>query len=65
MEIRKADIAIAVRSESYEDVTIPGVIVELDAAAAEDLGAFEDSALTEVDAWESNMDLQEEGGRHG
>ena len=63
MENRKPDIVIPVRSESYSDVTIPGVIVELDAAAAEDLGAFEETALNEEDAWASNIDLTDDGAR--
>jgi hypothetical protein len=47
----------AVLSDSIADLLIPGVVVELDAAAAEALGAFEETALTEADAWEANADL--------
>jgi hypothetical protein len=54
-----------VRSESYADLTVPGVIVELDAAAAEELGAFEETALSEAEAWESNTDLPQEEAPHG
>jgi type IV secretion system protein VirB1 len=53
-------IILAVRSETYDDVTTPGVIVEVDAGMAEELGAFEESALTEREAWDSNQDLAEE-----
>ena len=53
-------IILAVQSETYDDVTTPGVIVEVDAGMAEELGAFEESALTESEAWDSNQDLAEE-----
>ena len=39
------------------DLLVPGVVVELDAREAEDLGAFEETALTEAEAWEANADL--------
>lgn len=35
----------------------PGVVVEVDPEMAADLGAFEDAAVTEEDAWEANADL--------
>lgn len=47
----------AVLSDSLADLLVLGVVVELDAAAAEALGAFEETALTETDAWEANADL--------
>jgi hypothetical protein len=53
-------IILAVRSETYDDFTTPGVIVEVDAGMAEELGAFEESALTESEAWDSNQYLAEE-----
>jgi len=65
MERPTADIAMAVCSESYDDLSLPGVVVELDAAAAEELGAFEETALTEAEAWESNRDLPEGDEPHG
>ena len=34
------------------------------AGEAESLGAFEETALTEADAWDANADLDPEGG-HG
>lgn len=44
-------------SDDYRDLTTPGVVVELDAGEAESLGAFEETALSEADAWEANADL--------
>ena len=58
-------VADAVLSESFADVTTPGVVVVLDAGEAEQLGAFEETALTEADAWESNLDLEADGASHG
>ncbi len=48
-------------SDNYGDLATPGVVVELDAAEAESLGAFEETALSEADAWEANADLASEG----
>lgn len=50
-------ISTAIVSRSPDDLLIPGVVVELDASAADDLGAFEENALTEAEAWEANADL--------
>jgi hypothetical protein len=47
----------AVFSDSLADLLIPGVVVELDPLAAEALGAFEEIALTDAEAWEANADL--------
>jgi hypothetical protein len=47
----------AVLSNSLADLLVPGVVVELDAGEAEALGAFEETALTEAEAWEANADL--------
>jgi hypothetical protein len=47
----------AMVSTSPDDLLIPGVVVELDAHEADDLGAFEENALTEAEAWEANADL--------
>jgi hypothetical protein len=55
----------AVLSDSIADLLIPGVVVELDAAAAEALGAFEETALTEAEAWEANADLDTYEARDG
>jgi hypothetical protein len=45
-------------SNDLTDFMLPGVVVELDAAAAEGLGAFEETALSEAEAWEANADLE-------
>lgn len=50
-------------SLDYQDVQTPGVQVELEPDEAESLGAFEESALSEADAWEANTDVQE--AQHG
>lgn len=47
----------AIVSSSLEDLLIAGVVVELDAYEADDVGAFEENALTEAEAWEANADL--------
>ena len=49
--------AQAVISTTLDDLLVPGVVVELDAHEAEDIGAFEETALTEAEAWEANADL--------
>ena len=49
--------ASATISHAFADLLVPGVVVELDAREAEDLGAFEETALTEAEAWEANADL--------
>ena len=53
--------AEALLSDDIGDLTTPGVVVELDADEAESLGAFEETALSEADAWEANADLAGEG----
>lgn len=50
-------ISTAVVSTSPDDLLIPGVVVELDAREAEEIGAFEENALTEGEAWAANADL--------
>ena len=53
-------------SASIADLTTPGVVVKMDAAEAESLGAFEETALTEAEAWDPNANLDpedEEGDR--
>jgi hypothetical protein len=54
-----------VLSDSIADLLIPGMVVELDTAEAEALGAFEETALTEADAWEANADLDADEMRDG
>jgi hypothetical protein len=51
-----------VLSGSIVDLTTPGVVVEVDATEAESLGAFEETALTEAEAWAANADLDPEDG---
>lgn len=50
-------LSTAIISTSPDDLLIPGVVVELHAREADDLGAFEETALTEAEAWEANADL--------
>lgn len=50
-----------VYSTSIGDLTVPGVVVELEPDEAEANGAFRESALSEADAWDANDD----GGDHG
>ena len=56
--------ADALMSDDPADMMVPGVVVEVDAVEAERLGAFEETALTEAEAWESNADLGDEAS-HG
>ena len=58
-------IADAVLSDDFADFGTPGVVVVLDASEAEQLGAFEETALTEADAWASNLDLEADEASHG
>ena len=44
-------------SQSMADFLTPGAVVELTPDEAEALGAFEETALDEAAAWESNDDL--------
>lgn len=44
-------------SKNEADASTPGVQVEHTAAQAERNGAFEETAMSEADAWESNADL--------
>ena len=54
-------------SNSLADFAVPGVMVEVDPQEAEELGAFEEPALTAADAWDANADIAlfEEGGDDG
>jgi hypothetical protein len=47
------------------DMMLPGVVVEMDAAEAESHGAFEETALSEADAWDANIDLVSDEAGHG
>ncbi len=55
----------ALLSDNIADLLVPGVVVEVDAAEAESLGAFEETALTEAEAWDANADLETDEASHG
>ena len=44
-------------TQNLADLTTPGVVVEVDPDVAEALGAFEETALSEADAWDANADI--------
>lgn len=44
-------------SRNPDDLDVPGVQVEFTADEAERWGAFEETAMSEEDAWESNAEL--------
>lgn len=44
-------------SLNYKDLMTPGVQIELSPDEAKALGAFEETALSETDAWEANSDV--------
>jgi hypothetical protein len=46
-----------VYSENIADADVPGVVVVVDPEDADVLGAFEETAIDEAAAWESNIDL--------
>lgn len=52
--------AFPLLSNSMDDLLLPGVVVELEPGEAEAFGAFEETALTEDEAWEANADLDGE-----
>ena len=43
-------------SRNMADFTVPGVVIEVDPIEAEAWGAFEETAITEQDAIESEID---------
>ncbi len=43
-------------SSTLEDFAVPGVVIVVPPAEAERLGAFDEAALSEADAWASNLD---------
>ncbi len=57
--------ADATLSESLADMTVPGVVVMVDAGEAEAMGAFQEDALTEAEAWDANADLDADGAYGG
>ena len=44
-------------SRASGDLLVPGVVVEVTPDEAAAMGAFEETALSEEDAWEANADL--------
>lgn len=46
-----------IHSSNINDAETPGVVVDLDQETAEREGAFEETALSEEEAWEANADL--------
>ena len=57
--------AAALLSIDPADMMLPGVVVEMDAAEAESHGAFEETALSEADAWDANTELVSDEAGHG
>jgi hypothetical protein len=57
--------AEAMLSNDPADMMLPGIVVEMDADEAESLGAFEETALSEADAWDANTDLVSDEAGHG
>lgn len=49
-------------SPSIDDLTTPGVMVDVDPDEADAMGAFREDALTEAEAWESNADAEHADG---
>ena len=47
-------------SPTPADLGTPGAIVEVDAETAATMGAFEETALSEADAWNANADIAAE-----
>jgi hypothetical protein len=56
MQDPKKPAADAIISESMDDLSVPGVIIELDPDEAERAGAFVEDAIDEATAWDSNAD---------
>ena len=47
-------------SSNPADLGTPGAIVEVDAETAASMGAFEETALSEADAWNASADIAAE-----
>ena len=45
-------------STDYADLVTAGVVVEVEPDEAEALGAFEETALSQADAWDANADVE-------
>jgi hypothetical protein len=61
----RGSVTSAAVSTSFADLLVPGVVVELDAGEAADLGAFEETALSEAAAWDANATLGSDEARDG
>lgn len=59
--MKQDEKTLPVISESENDLKTPGVQVEYTPAEAEHMGAFQETAMSESDAWESNADLAANG----
>lgn len=55
--MKQEEKTLPVVSDSEDDLRTPGVQVEYTAAEAEQMGAFQETAMSESDAWEANADL--------
>lgn len=53
-----ATVVMPIISQTEDDTSVPGVQVEYSPDDADAFGAFEEDALSEVDAWASNVDLE-------
>lgn len=58
----EADTSTVVR-EKMKDAMTPGFLVEFDAAEAERVGAFQEDAVSEADALDSSIDLDDQVGQ--
>ena len=56
-------ILVETVSRNLGDLTSPGVVVEVDAEQAEQLGAFEEDALTPEDAWAASVEPRDGEGK--
>lgn len=56
-QMQNTEVTMPVISQSEEDAFVPGVQVEHTAESAERNGAFEETAMSEADAWEANTDI--------
>ena len=46
-----------VMDAKLQDLMVPGVVVEFDPIEADSMGAFPEDAITEIDAYDSMVDL--------
>lgn len=50
---------LQILSTAYDDLLKPGYVIEVDQDEAEELGAFEETALTLADAIDASLDPKE------